>query len=659
MRLDLVEKGGALGLVGVQFAKGALSLTIHHTNKQMRIQTLDIENFRGIANGHVVFQKHSLLVGGNNIGKSTVCEALELVLGPERLYRRPIIDEHDFYRGKYQKDDGSSLEIVSRVVLTDLNRKQQRRFGQHLRRWDKDQLTFADEEAGGISHADDPNVDWALPVVFIGRYDPEEDDFVGDTFFDHPTDHPDDLSDEAKASLGQGRSVFTRAHKRDCGFIYLRALRTGSRALSLQRGSLLDTILRLGEESNANMWPTALDSLKELNPAIGEIKQLESIRNLLQERLSRFINLASEGDQTSFYASDLTRDNLREVVKLFVATWPSNYPIPFSRQGTGSVNLLVFALLTMIADLKEENSAIFVMEEPEIALPPHIQRRVVKYVLQEMGQSIVTSHSSYIIEQYEAENVVILDRNSKNCFFGKPIDHNVIKPKKYRTQRRQFAEAILSRAVFVVEGATEVVAINAASTALERFHAGYSHIDLSGVSLFDAGGDQEAPTYGPIFKALGKPVFGMRDNPNRSDQSGTGDMIDAYDEFWESPESGVERILVNQVPEKALHSFLKEVSRRTDYPANCEYNVSMEGEELKNLAQKVLKVRKGDSYGYGYAAILIEQCRSEDELPSFIRDALLYIDRYLRYSTQNSSIQSEGETTVSSETASDGHPDNE
>jgi len=625
----------------------------------MRIQTLDIKNFRGIANGRVIFQKHSLLVGSNNIGKSTVCDALELVLGPERLYHRPVIDEHDFYCGSSQIDDGSSLEIVIRIVLTDLNHKQQLRFYQHLRRWDKDQLKFVDEEADGISHADGLNVDWALPVVFIGRYDPEEDDFVGDTFFDHPMDDPDSLSDEEKASLGQGRSIFTRAHKRDCGFIYLRALRTGSRALSLQRGSLLDTILRLGEEGSANMWPAALHSLKELDPAIGEISQLGSIRAQLQERLGRFINLASEGDQTSFYASDLTRDNLREVVKLFVATWPSNYPVPFSRQGTGSVNLLVFALLTMIADLKEENSALFVMEEPEIALPPHIQRRVVKYVLQKMGQSIVTSHSPYIIEQYEAENVVVLGRDDKSCFTGKPIDRSAIEQRNYRAQRRQFAEAILSRAVFVVEGATEVAAVNATSTALERFHAGYSHIDLSGVSLFNAGGDQEAPKYGPIFKALGKPVFGMRDKPNRQDQPGTSDKIDAYDKFWESPESGVERILVDQVPESVLHCFLQEVSSRSDYPANCEYDASKGGEELKALAQKVLKARKGDSYGYGYAAILIEQCQSENELPSFIRDALLYIDRYLTPSTQSNPIRSEGETTMSSETASDGQPDNE
>ena len=89
--------------------------------------------------------------------------------------------------------------------------------------------------------------------------------------------------------------------------------------------------------------------------------------------------------------------------------------VPFAKQGTGSINLLVFALLTIIADFKEDQSVIFVMEEPEIALPPHTQRRVTKYVVQRMGQSIVTSHSPYVIEQFDPENVVILsDRDRKS-----------------------------------------------------------------------------------------------------------------------------------------------------------------------------------------------------------------------------------------------------
>ena len=63
----------------------------------MRVRRLSISNFREVSTGAVDFTGHTLLVGGNNVGKSTVCEALDLVLGPERLFRRPVVDEHDFH----------------------------------------------------------------------------------------------------------------------------------------------------------------------------------------------------------------------------------------------------------------------------------------------------------------------------------------------------------------------------------------------------------------------------------------------------------------------------------------------------------------------------------------------------------------------------------
>ena len=46
----------------------------------MRVRRITIENFRGVAHGIVDLPGHTLLVGGNNVGKSTVCEALDLAL---------------------------------------------------------------------------------------------------------------------------------------------------------------------------------------------------------------------------------------------------------------------------------------------------------------------------------------------------------------------------------------------------------------------------------------------------------------------------------------------------------------------------------------------------------------------------------------------------
>ena len=67
----------------------------------MRISKLSTENFRGVARADLLFPKHAVLIGDNNTGKSTVLEALDLVLGPDRAHRMPPVDEHDFFQGKY------------------------------------------------------------------------------------------------------------------------------------------------------------------------------------------------------------------------------------------------------------------------------------------------------------------------------------------------------------------------------------------------------------------------------------------------------------------------------------------------------------------------------------------------------------------------------
>ena len=67
----------------------------------MKVVQLKIENYRGIRAADQKFDGHALLVESNNVGKSSVGEALDLVLGPDRLNRFPPIEEFDFYNGVY------------------------------------------------------------------------------------------------------------------------------------------------------------------------------------------------------------------------------------------------------------------------------------------------------------------------------------------------------------------------------------------------------------------------------------------------------------------------------------------------------------------------------------------------------------------------------
>jgi putative ATP-dependent endonuclease of OLD family len=554
---------------------------------------------------------------------------LDLVLGPERLYRRPVIDEHDFHCGRYLNAEGETIEIRVEAVLIDLSEEAQRRFHRHLRLLSLADGTFIDETEDGLAVADGAATIWALPLIFIGCYDKAEDDFVGNTFFDHPPGPPAE-DEDAEMALGGGRTIFSRAHKRLCGFVFLRTLRTGSRALSLQRGSLLDSVLKLGGTGAAEMWQDTLVRLQALDPAIGEIEQLKEIRSEIRSRMSRFVSLAASDEATAFFASDLTREHLREVVRLFIAAQPGPHLLPFGRLGTGTINLLVFALLTFIAELKDKQSVIFAMEEPEIALPPHTQRRVTRFVLAEMGQSIVTSHSPYVIEQFDPTQVVILNRDASGTLSGHPIDVKDVKPKTYRTERRQFAEAILGRAVLVVEGSTEASVFPVASTVMEASSGAdkYVHFDLAGVTIFSASGEGDVPRHGPIFAALGKLVFGFSDKPKVPLTSEATAKLESFAKFWESPEKGIETLLVKELSLDVLKRFFEEVQNRFDYPRSLgAYDPTLSETEIRALAVKVLKARKGDAHGY--AAILIAQCQTAEELPPTIKGILETINQQL------------------------------
>jgi putative ATP-dependent endonuclease of OLD family len=98
----------------------------------MRISRIKIENFRGIKTGELFFPQYTALVGDNNCGKSTVLEAIDLCLGPERLGRHPVIDEHDFYSGRYLDAEQKPVQIKVEVIVVDLTAEQERHFRNNL-----------------------------------------------------------------------------------------------------------------------------------------------------------------------------------------------------------------------------------------------------------------------------------------------------------------------------------------------------------------------------------------------------------------------------------------------------------------------------------------------------------------------------------------------
>src|SRR2546429_617293 len=142
----------------------------------MRIVRLKIGNFRGIKNAELHFAGHTLLIGGNNVGKSTVCEALDLVLGPDRISKFPPVEEFDFYNGEYLDVDGeTAIPARIEVILTDLTSDVELACPTHMEFWSVPERRLLGE--GEADQANPPDVVRCLRLETVARYNKEEDEF--------------------------------------------------------------------------------------------------------------------------------------------------------------------------------------------------------------------------------------------------------------------------------------------------------------------------------------------------------------------------------------------------------------------------------------------------------------------------------------------------
>lgn len=577
----------------------------------MKVVQLSIANFRGIKSADLHFHGHTLLVGPNNVGKSTLCEALDLVLGPDRISRFPPVEEFDFHNADYlqppaaEGGEPTPIPIRIAVVLVDISAEIENRCGQHLEFWNTVERRVLGP--GEAAEANPPVVVSCLRLETLAKYNPEEDEFEARTYFTHsPNAEPDELA-------RVGKDI-----KRLFGFLYLRAVRTGARALSLERGSLLDVILRL-RGTRAGLWEKAIERLRGLDIE-RDATNLKPVLQSIEARLGKYIATDVPGQTTKLHVSQLTREHLRKTIAFFLTMSPEQEPVPFQQVGTGTLNVLVLALLSFIADLKP-SSVIFAMEEPEIALPPHTQRRIADYLLHKTTQAFTTSHSPFVIERFEPEQTVLLSRGPDSSVVGQRVsDSSGLKGNDFRRYaRRGLTECMLGKGAIVVEGLTEFNALPVAARKMEEANEVLQPLDIAGVAFFDAETEGQMPKFGNFFKSLGLKTFGFYDTAARNAQR-KQELANAYDIDCEHQHDGFEALVVAEVPVDRQWSFLDDLRETGDCGNFVIPSARPDDDVVRALVMTALKGRKGA----GWAARLLEGCEIH-ELPSTVTTFLTQI----------------------------------
>src|SRR5262249_36582294 len=82
----------------------------------MFLHQLDISNFRGIKKLSLTLDKTTVLIGENNIGKSTILAALQFCLNRSITRRSGIFTEYDYHLSNKdsQPADAEPIEIILR-----------------------------------------------------------------------------------------------------------------------------------------------------------------------------------------------------------------------------------------------------------------------------------------------------------------------------------------------------------------------------------------------------------------------------------------------------------------------------------------------------------------------------------------------------------------
>ena len=459
-------------------------------------------------------------------------------------------------------------------------------------------------------------MEFYLPFMlfFEGMYDKEEDDFTGETYFQSVKDEDNEKKDKFKV-----------LDKRKCGFILLRSIRTGTRALSLERGSLLDIILNL-EDNKLDMWERILAKLREIRAddysdedsssednSSNKNNSPANIRFLLAGIHERLMSLVPShwGGQPEMKVSDLTRESLRRTINVFMETGVKNindgkHIAPFKKQGNGTVNMLLLAMLSMIAERKQ--NVIFAMEEPETAIPPYTQKNIINGIRESSNQTLVTSHSPFVLEEYNDSEIVALANDSDGEISSIPFKFPAKKNTYRRDIRQKYCEALLAKRVLIVEGKTEYDAITVVARRLQDIEPdNFSSLESLGIAVIDAEGDGEVLKVASSLQKLGKTVFAIYDK--QEDANKKTEIMENVKYPFESPEKGFEALVVNHTDEERLIDFFNN---------KVEVNTSR---RMKNIIEYLISKK-----GFGRAADLLVTCKKH-EMPEFITSALSEIKR--------------------------------
>jgi putative ATP-dependent endonuclease of OLD family len=344
----------------------------------MRLRRVSITRYRGIEWIEIIPGPRNVILGPQNSGKSTVLEALDLLLHHGFGRPRQPPTEIDYFQRAVE--DGFEIE----AVIGDLTNAFRAEVAPHLEGWKSDPGEV-------VPDTDGDDIEDVVRVRVRGT-------------------HELTLVHEFAKPEAEGE-FFNPARRIQVGWVFDGRTRDPLRQLAFYQGGLLE---RLFGEVDLDPAVGALrDALRHGAEQVNTDANVAGVLDELAEDL-RELGLLGAEDKPSFEAGSVSARELLQSLRLALPS--QGEPIPLMRQGRGAQRLVLVSILLRVARTGAEAPGLIGgFEEPEEALEPLRQTQLSGMLCalsDEGGQVFVVTHSPEIARRFEIDDFLLLAENA-------------------------------------------------------------------------------------------------------------------------------------------------------------------------------------------------------------------------------------------------------
>ncbi|MES9665783.1 ATP-dependent nuclease [Bacillus nitratireducens] len=408
------------------------------------IKEVRLRNFRSLENVNVELDKVTILVGANNMGKTTFLKALELVLGKEKSY----VKKEDIFISPnegYDIERNAYIDVL--IIPTNENGERENSFAIE---WQ--------EHFGQLIRIDENDKE-SLPLRTIIKYDKSKGEYITSRWvLENWEKDPDRWIDtEIFGELQENKLE-------NIPMLFLDAQRDIVREIKDSKSywGLLTSNAGIPSEVTSEIE----EELEKINQKVISKSEILLHFQTILGKLND-INIGPDNGVQLTPITKKLRDLYRGIDVQFKDSESESFPLEFHGMGTRSwATLLTFhSYVSWLDKINRENnrpfSCILALEEPESHLHPQAQRQILQQIQKFEGQRIVSTHSPYIVALSDLSSIRHFSKNGSATNVSKIKVDNLNGGDMEKIKREVMntrGELLFSRAIVLFEGPTEELA---------------------------------------------------------------------------------------------------------------------------------------------------------------------------------------------------------